>query len=311
MMMNSYNTKTSDPIVGKFNNSSQGIDYSNYCKNDELLTGIKVEWNPDHITCIDLAFNGNAVGAVKGTEGSLQSDVFSLQHGDIITEIYGRFTDHLTCLCIRTHKGQTKTWGNPTTGNSFFFRGDNSYIKALKVRAGKAIEYLEPIYGDATFVFAKKWPLLKDQTDNVGFAVKGTEEFNDWEWVQDKFNIRVSKVSVWGNSNFVTGVQFHYELDGTTKSPGMHMADDDNSSKKVLNNEEGDYIEKVYAKVNPEGLAYIIFITKKGNKLEAGNKNANGEGYLVVAPQDFQIISIRGEMNKVVNKIGVNFGEWY
>ena len=310
-MMSSDNTKTSDPVVGKYNNSSQGINYSNYCKNNELMTGVKVDWNSEYITGIDLAYNGNAVGAVKGQEVGIQSDIFNLQHGDIITEIYGRFSNYLTCLCVKTFKGQTKTWGNPTTGNPFFFRGENAYIKAMNIRASKGIDFLEPVYGDATFVFAKKWPLLQDQTDMIGFTTKGTEEFNDWEWVNDKFNIRVSKISVWSNYKFVTGFQFHYELDGTTKSPGMHISEDDNSSKKVMTIDNDDIIEKVYAKVSKEGLRYILFLTKNGNKLECGDKNCNEEGYLAVAPENTQIISIKGEMNNVINKVGVNFGEWY
>lgn len=315
MMMSSSNSFTSDPIVGKFNPDGNGTDFSQFSSQGQILTGIRVCWNPDCITSLDFAYNGNPGGEVRGNQfnDNNQNEVFSLLEGDAIVEVYGRFSSVLHCIAIKTAKGQTKVWGNPIHGNQFIFKGPNSYIQALKVRAFDYVDYLEPVYGDATYLFAKAWPFAQDNkfTENVGFSQGGSEEFNDWDWLNDKFNYRVAKCSLWGNSQFVTGAQLHYEIDGTLKSPGMHLCDNDEDKKTVLALDNDEILERLTAKVTPQGITYLCFTTNKGRTVESGNKNSNGDTYIAKVPENKQIVTLKGEQKNCLCTFGFNYDEWY
>ncbi len=42
----------------------------------------------------------------------------------------------------------------------------------------------------------------------------------------------MAKVSVWHDKQNFQGLQFHYHIDGTIKSPGQHVADTNDNTKK-------------------------------------------------------------------------------
>lgn len=313
--MSSGNVQTSDPIVGKFNPNGRGTDFSQFSSQGQKLTGLRICWNSDAITSLDFAFNGNPGGEVRGSlhKDNLQSEIFNLIEGDAIIEVYGRFSNVLNCLAIKTAKGQSKVWGNPILGEKFVFKGPNSYIQALKVRALELVDYLEPVYGDATYLFAKAWPFASNNkfTENVGFSQGGSEEFNDWDWLNDKFNYRVAKCTLWGNKDFVTGVQLHYEIDGTLKSPGMHLCDNDDDKKTFISLENDEILERVQAKVTPSGVTYLSLITNKGRSVESGNRGSNGDTYIAKVPENKQIVTFKGEQKNVLCSFGFYYDEWY
>jgi hypothetical protein len=316
MMMAPTNLATSDPVVGTFNNSSKGVDYSKYSSQGQVLTGIKVHWNSQCITGLQLAYNGNPCEPVFGNQDddSCETNIFSLLEGDVILEVYGRFSNVLNCFAFRTLKGQSRVWGNPTLGSAFTFKGPSSYIHGLKVRAGDVVEYLEPVYGDATYLFAKPWPFMNGTkiSENVGFNVSGSEEFDDGDWINDKFNYRISKLSIWSSPTFVTGIQLHYEIDGTTKSPGMHVCDNDGDKKVFLTLDNDEILERVSAKSTPEGITYVCFTTNKGKTLEGGNKASKGDHHIAKVPENQQVVALRGELKgEVLTKIGFHYNEWY
>lgn len=304
-----------DPFVGTMNNKTHGIDYSQYSNQGLTFCGIKVSWKEDDITGIELAYNGKPMGAVLGSksQGS-QEEVFMLDQGDAFIEIFGRYTDHVNSLYVKTLKGKSKTWGNPTLGEPFYLRAQNSCITALKIQADTFVQYIEGVYGSLLWLQARPWPISQQGpfTEHLRPTVNGDEECNDWDWVEDKFNWKMAKVSVWHDKQNVQGLQFHYHIDGTLKSPGQHVADtNDNTKKEVLTLEEGEYIHKVLIVQGKDWVSYICLVTNKGRKLEGGNPNSQGGVFVCTAPQNFQIASFRSEFSQNYRKLGFNFADWY
>ncbi len=300
-----------DTEVGVFNPNSFGIDYSQYSSQGLCLSGIKISWNTESITGLELAYNGKPVGPVLGKDSKGSFDeVFLVDQGDHIVEILGRFSNVLNAVYIRTKKGKAKSWGNPYHGKEFRFTKDNHIITALKVRASTAIDFIIPVYA----VDALPWPIsnLGNFTEHVRPSVKGDEEYNDFEWLSDKFNYKIAKVSLWHDNQTLQGIQFHYEMDGTLKSPGQHVAEtNDHTKKLVLQNDQDEYLVSALVNHGQSWINYIKLTTNKGKSLEAGNPNAPGAVFLAHAKQNQQIIAVKGELNQSYRKLGFFFDEWY
>ena len=86
MMMSS--NSGSDPVVGVFNQSSRGVDYSPYGNAGYPITGIRVEWNPIAIVSLQFAYNQDARDAIKGTAAPTMDEIYDLDNGDFIEEIF-------------------------------------------------------------------------------------------------------------------------------------------------------------------------------------------------------------------------------
>jgi Jacalin-like lectin domain len=314
MMSSDMGTKPMLSYAGVMNNNSNGYDFSECCQHGEIITGLKVHWKQNTITGIELAYNGKPTGkAVNGSESNgSQEDVYSLDQGDAVVELFGRYSKVINCFGVRTLRGKTRVWGSPTDGEAFNFSADNSYIKSMKVRASNFVEYLEPVYGNIFFLGAKPWQVSNQAKISEHFCgpTKGDEEFTDFEWVQDKFNYNVAKVTVWFDPSFITGIQFHYGVDGTVKSPGQHLADNGQANKKaVLELAEGEFISSVFVKY-AGFLTFIQVSTTKGNSLTVGNA-PNGDGYLFNVPNGHQIVATSGEFGTAIRRLRLHFDEIY
>jgi len=139
-------------------------------------------------------------------------------------------------------------------------------------------------------------------------SVKGDEEFNDWDWLDGKFNFRVSKVTLWHDRNTVSGVQFHYELDGTTKSPGKHCGENNNLKSEVLTLDEGEYVTVILVKQG-QWLNYLHIQTNKGKSISGGSNN--GETFVARVPDGNQFVCAFGEFANSFRKLGFYFDEIY
>lgn len=302
----------SDPCVGVNNLNSHGIDYSSFALGGQTITGLKINWKEEGITAIELAYNGKACGPVAGSANpGSQEEIFALEQGDAVLEVFGRFSNFLNCLGIKTIKGKTKVWGNPLVGNTFHFKSEGLYIKAIKAKASAGVDYLEPVYGDKLFIGAQPWAFSNNGKFTVDLRgrVGGDDEFTDWDWVESKFNYLVNKVSLWHDNQTVKGIQFHYELDGTIKSPGQHVADQNsNTVKEVLVLEADEYLEKALIKITNEWVTFFLLVTNKGRTIGGGNRNV-GQTYLAVVPQGHRIVALNGHFGSSIRQLGVHFDE--
>lgn len=307
---------TSNPTLvyaGIFNQNSFGCDYTQFTNKGELITGLKVNWKGNYITAIDLAFNCTPVSTTKGSqvEGS-QEDIFNLDLGDVIVEVFGRYSNYIDCFGIRTKNGKTKVWGNPITGNPFSFHQNEHYIKAMRLRASEYIEYVEPIYSHLLFKDAKPWPVAHQGkfTENIKNAVNGDQSYNDFDWIKNKFNYYVSKVVIMHNHNELTGIQFTYGMDGTHKSPGSHICEFDpmTTVQETLTIPEGDFLTTVLVK-HTNYINYIYLQTFKGKTLSVGNQNVKGEEHYFIVPHNHQIIATSGDFQDGIRNLRIHFDQ--
>lgn len=300
--------------IGILNNSSNGVDYTQFSNRGFKVSGIKVSWNHKYINGIEFAYQGNPAGPILGSDQqNTVSEICNFNQNDRLLEVSGRYNNgFITCLYIRTKQGITKTWGYPLGGQEFSFFKSGSIISALKIRASHGVEYIAPAYELDLIV----WEVLslggENVTKELKQSVKGDEEFNDFEFLRDKFNYKVKKVSLWDDGKYLNGIQFHYEMDGVLKSPGQHTADSNsNPKKKIIELSEGEFLESALALYSNDWISYLCLATNKGQKLEAGNKESQGNMYLLKVPANQQIICSKGEFNTFFRKIGFNHDEYY
>jgi len=188
----------------------------------------------------------------------------------------------------------TKCWGNPCEGDSFCFTEFGSYVKSLKVSSEDYLNYLEPIYGNAMFMGALNWKYGNGEyTEMIGPQGKGQIDFNDFEFIDGKFNFKVTKVNLWHDGKELTGIQFFYAMSGTTKTPGQKLATMNQYTKQeTLVLEEGEYINTAFVKVS-NCINYLTIITNTGKSISAGNPGT-GTAYLAKAKEGFQFGAVGG-----------------
>jgi len=220
-------------------------------------------------------------------------EAYSLPQGDYIVEFFGRHSDHITCFGIRTKRGLTKTWGCPFTGEAFRLSSQNQYIKALRIGASTHIDYIEPIYESEMFVFAQVVPLNTNSkcTQQCGKRQKDTVDFDDGDFVANKFNYRISCVKVWHDQKFVYGLQVIYEMDGTNKSPGMHCGMGNNLRCEQLNLNDGEHITKVFVRAG-DIIDHLTFFTDQGKVVSFGG--TGGNPYVLTPPPKHHFVAFSG-----------------
>jgi hypothetical protein len=299
------------PIQNFAGKQVQGMKFVDLTKagDNGLITGVKVLWN-NYIVGVELLFNGQSAGLIKGNVNQFWEENFSLQQGDFIVEVYGRSGNVINCFGFRTAKGMTKTWGNPCEGDSFSFKMDRNYIKSLKFGVTDYVNYLEPVYEDIMFAGAIRLPFSQNGkfTEQLGKMRNNSEGFEDWDWISNKFNYTVAEIKIWHNGTYVYGVQFLYGLDGTKKTPGKHCAEANGLKCESLILNEGEHITKILCR-SGHWVDFLGFFTDQGRVLAAGG---NGGGcHLTVVPDGHQFVAVGGSTGTYLDTIQFFYDEIY
>lgn len=289
----------------------QGMNFADLTKFGDrgLITGLKVIWN-NYIVGVELLFNGQSAGVVKGNINQYWEETFNLQQGDYIVQIYGRSGNVVNCFGIKTAKGFTKTWGNPLEGESFTFGLNGYYVKALKLGVTDYVNYMEPVYENEMFVTAQRLAFSNNGkfTNMLGKSRSNSEGFDDWDWVSGKFNYQVAEVKIWHNGQFVFGIQFSYHLDGTKKTPGKHCADVNGLKAETLVLNENEHINKILVRAG-DWVDHITLITDQGRTLSAGGNG--GAAYLAVAPENHHFVAVGGSTGNFLDTLQIFYDEIY
>ena len=276
-----------------------------------IITGVKVIWS-NYIVGLEFLFSGNSAGVIKGYHnGQFWEENFNLMQGDYLVQVYGRHNNNaIVCLGFKTGKGLTKTWGNPCEGEAFTCGLNGNFIKSLKVAVSEYVNYIEPILEDEIFLTATRWPLSDNgrYTTSLGKLRGDSEGFDDWDWLQSKFNYAIAEVKVWHDGQYVYGVQFHYHLDGMKKNPGKHCADANGLRAESLVLNEGEHINKILCK-SGEWIDSIILFTDQGRQLKAGGPG--GKAYIAVAPQGHHFVAFGGSTGSHLDTLNVYYDEIY
>lgn len=304
MMMGSGSEPTLQ-YAGVLNNNSKGVDFSQY---QGAITGLKVNWNRDGIVGLTLAINTQPKDSVVGTDlNGSEEEIYNLDSGDVIVAVFGRHSNHIDCFGILTKKGRSKVWGNPTTGNSFYFSNNNQFIPTLKVRASKGVEYIEPVFGDLLL-----WGLTKIPQSNSGLfseelVVGGRGvEFNDFGFVKDKFNYWIKKIILKTHSQygFLVGMEFQYSMDGKTVTAGDHTCSNyygQFTVKDIALEENQEWVNLMIIKTLNKKISYVSLHTNKGRNLTVGVDQ--GVGYYFQCPEWHQIVAFAGDLDDGITSL--------
>lgn len=293
--------------AGTIHHSTKIVDLTPYGQAG-IITGVKVVWS-NFIVGLEFVFNGKSAGMVKGTKADgIWEEIFNLAQGDYIVQAFGRAGNHIECLGLRTAKGLTKVWGNPLSGTPFTFGLSGHYIKHMKLGVSEYLDFIEPSFENEMFINCQ--PVQFSQhgkfTTQLGKRFSDTEEFNDFEWLMNKFNYNVAEVKLWHDGNIVHGIQFSYLLDGTKKTPGQHSSYANNIRCESLVLGEDEHITKILIRAG-EIIDHVTLVTDKGRTLSAGGMG--GYAYLAVAPQGMQFTSVQGGIGKCLQFVQFHFDE--
>ena len=302
-------TKSILLFAGKKSNQTKHSDLTNF-GNNGAITGVKVLW-ADSIIGLELIFGKQSTGVIRGSKSDIVfEDQVNLVQGDYIIEIFGRHSDVINCLGFKTKKGYNRTWGCPLIGESFSFIQQNSYIKSVKVDTQNYLNAIEPVYENEMFLTAKLVNLNLNAkiTDRLGKRNNQTIEFDDEDFVKGKFNYRINSVKVWHDGRFVYGFQTTYDMDGTNKSPGMHISMGNNLKCDQLSLNEGEHIVKILVRAG-DSIDKLIFFTDQGKMLECGGNGGNP--YLLVPPNGHHFVSFSGGNGNILDLFSAHYDEIY
>jgi hypothetical protein len=276
-----------------------------------IITGVKVIWC-NYIVGLEFLFNGQSSGLIKGyNNANFWEENFNLMQGDYLVQVYGRHNNNaIVCIGFKTAKGMTKTWGNPCEGESFTCGLNGNYIQSVRVAASEYITYIEPLLQDEIFVTALRWPFSDNgkYTTSLGKVHNDSEGFDDWDWLQSKFNYAVGEVKIWHDGTYIYGVQFFYLLDGMKKSAGKHCADGNGLKAESLVLNEGEHINKILCKAG-HWIDSIIIFTDQGRQLKAGGNG--GQAYLAIAPEGHHFVAFGGALGNHLHSLNVYYDEIY
>lgn len=276
-----------------------------------VITGVKVIWS-NYILGLEFLFAGTSSGVIKGYHNNpFWEENFNLNQGDYIVQVYGRHNNSaIVCLGFKTAKGLTKTWGNPCEGESFTCGLNGHFIKSLKVGVSEFVHYIQPQFEDEIFLTASRWTYSDHgrYTINLGKLKGDSEEFDDWDWLESKFNYAIGEIKVWHDGNFIYGIQFSYLLDGTKKSPGKHCADGNGLKAETFVINEGEHINKILCRCG-EWIDGIILFTTKGRQFKVGGNG--GKAYIAVAPQGHHFVAVSGAIGQHLDTLRVYYDEIY
>jgi len=309
MMMSGGGFDPSCTSAGVKQNFLAYADFSAH-GNTGLITGLHVCWN-DAVVGIELFFNYQSAGLVKGNLPSgTWEETFNLTNGDYIVQIFGRHSNVINCFGIKTSKGFTKVWGNPIQGNPFTFGLNGQYIKALNFGVNDFVTYMEPVFGDIEFVYAKNVSFCPNgkTTEPLGNKGVGAEAFDDESWISQMFNYSLAEVKVFHDGKYCYGIQTFYHMDGTKKSPGTHMIFASGLKADSFILQEDEHIITALIRAG-DIIDAITLYTDKGRKFHAGGQGGNP--YAIHAPKGGQIVAFRGTLGDQLSRLQVYCDEIY
>jgi hypothetical protein len=290
----------------------QGMVYKDLTANGNVavITGVKVLWS-GAVVGLEFVFGGQSAGMVKGSKNdNIYEEVLNLAQGDYIVEIFGRHSEVVNCVGIRTKRGYNKIWGDPMVGEPFRFTQPDSYVKAVKLGVGLFLGTLEPVYELEMFLGARVVNLIQHAkcTDKVGKTHSDTIDFDDGDFVNNKFNYFIKSIKVFHDGNFVYGFQTFYDMDGTTKSPGMHVSMGNNLKQEVVSLSEGEHIVKIFVKAG-DCVDRLVFFTDKGRVFHFGG--FGGNGYILQPPQGHHFVAFSGGNGGRLDTFSAQYDEIY
>jgi hypothetical protein len=299
----------SNKFAGVKNNSKSEVDLTPH-GNKGIITGVKVVWS-NYIVGLELIFAGQSSGLVKGSHSqNIWEENFNLTQGDYIVQVYGRHHSVISCLGFRTAKGLTKTWGNPLEGEPFTFGFEQHYIKALKLGVAEYLTYIEPVVEHEMFVNAQRLDFVASEkyTPTLGKQKNNSEGFDDYEWIDGKFNYAIAEAKIWHDGTSVYGIQFSYHLDGTKKTPGKHCAEANGLRVETLVLNEDEHIVKILVRAG-EWIDHITLVTDQGRQLSAGGNG--GVAYLASVPEYHQFVAIGGSTGQHLDTLQLYYAEYH
>jgi len=302
-------TDPNQKFAGKQTNSTKYADLNKYNSNG-LITGVRVLWS-DYIVGLEVSFGGQKSDTVVGYHNqNVWDENFNLAQGDHVIEIFGRAADVITCIGFRTSKGLTKIWGNPFDGEKFTFKLQGHFLRNLKLGVTEYLSYIEPIFEDEVYLYGTPLKLSNNGkwTEGLGKSRGGEDEFNDYDWVADKFNYEVAEVKIWHDGQFVYGIQFYYHMDGTKKTPGNHLVFANNLKTETLTLSEGEHITRAIIR-SGDWVDGITLFTDKGRSVHAGGKG--GHPWIVKLPDRHQIIATSGSTQQYLHTLTLYYDEIY
>jgi len=300
---------TSNAYAGQNHNGLKITDLSNF-GNSGIITGVKIIWSKD-IVGLELIFNGQSSGVVRGSNNQhIWEENFNLNQGDYIVGIVGRHSNVIHSIGFKTAKGLNKVWGNPLEGEAFNMGFNGHYLKALKLGTGDHLNWIEPVFENEMFVSATRLGFSQNGkfTTEVGKKKNNSEGFDDWDWLGSKFNYQVAEVKIWHDGQYVYGVQFHYNLDGTKKTPGKHSAEHNGLRAESLELREGEHITKILVRAG-DWIDHITLVTDQGRQVSAGGNG--GHPYLAVAPEFHHFVAVGGSTSGHLDTLQLFYDEIY
>ncbi len=311
MMMMSGGLNPSNRFGGNANApNSKMVDLSAWGQKG-IITGVKVIWS-NYIVGLEFLFAGQSSGMIKGFHNAqFWEENFNLMQGDYLVQVYGRHNNSaIVCLGFKTAKGLTKTWGNPCEGESFTCGLNGNFVQSVKLGVSEYINYIEPLLEDEVFVTASRWAFSEHgkYTVALGKLNGDSEGFDDWDWLQAKFNYALAEVKIWHDGKFVYGIQFHYHLDGMKKTPGKHCADANGLKAESLVLNEGEHITKILGR-GGNWVDGITLFTDQGRQLKAGG--SGGKAYIAVAPEGHHFVCFGGSTGGHLDSLNVYYDEIY
>ena len=183
------NNNTSKSYAGIKDFCSSTKDLSTILKG-KLITKIKVIWS-DCLVGLEIFFHGDSTGILKGTsEKKTFEENFDFPGGEYITQIFGRQGTHINCFGFKLSNGLIKTWGNPIEGEPFCFSVEGFYIQTFNFGVGENLNFIEPIFMDTKFLYAKDLPFNQETktTESLGNHITRAKDFDHIQWIKDKMN---------------------------------------------------------------------------------------------------------------------------
>jgi hypothetical protein len=144
-------------------------------------------------------------------------------------------------------------------------------------------------------------------TETVGTAVRPSIEFDDWDFLKNLTNYRLSEVKIWHTDKFIIGIQTFYEIDGgiktTASHEGTHYSDVKTSSLQLSKNE---YLNEIQIG-GKDHIQSLNLITNKKKSLVLGDPDQ--EVISFEAPKNCSFVSFAGSTGEYLNTLKANYIE--
>ncbi len=146
---------------------------------------------------------------------------------------------------------------------------------------------------------------LHRTTQSLGKPIRPSIDFDDYDFIREKYNYHLSEVKIWFTSKHIIGVQTFYTMDGTKKTScsheGTHFQDVQTSSL-ILNSNE--YLTRLQIR-SGSIIDSITLITNKKRTLSVGGKG--GEPTEFKLPEGCRFVSFGGSTGEYLQTLKANY----